>query len=168
VLQDVEDSQDAQTLTLGLPVMVTVQSGATFNVNAGGLSLGGLNFSAFSNLLLGQEVSVAVSGVQSSTSGISLTTNQVTLNMSEISGTVASVDAQNNNLTLTNLPSLFTSNGITQILVQVGSGTQYENTTGLGALTGNQPVSVSGLLLANPSSSTEPILLASTVKLRLD
>ncbi len=168
VLQDVEDSQDAQTLTLGLPVMVTAQSGATFNVNAGGLSLGGLNFSAFSNLLLGQEVSVAVSGVQSSTSGISLTTNQVTLNMSEISGTVASVDAQNNNLTLTNLPSLFTSNGITQILVQVGSGTQYENTTGLGALQANQPVSVSGLLLANPSSSTEPILLASTVKLRLD
>jgi hypothetical protein len=168
VLQDVEDSQDAQTLTLGLPVMVSVQSGATFNVNAGGLSLGGLNFGAFSNLLLGQEVSVAVSGVQTSTSGISLTTNQVTLNMSEISGTVASVDATNNDFTLTNLPSLFTSNGITQILVQVGSSTQYENTTGLGSLNANQTVSVGGLLLDNPSSSTEPILLASTVKLRLD
>jgi hypothetical protein len=167
VLQDVEDSQDAQTLTLGLPVMVTVQSGATFNVNAGGLSLGGLNFGAFSNLLLGQEVSVSVSGVQTSTAGITLTTNQVTLNMSEISGTAASVDTTNNNLTLTNLPSLFTSNGITQILVEVGSSTQYENTTGIGALN-NQPVSVSGLLLDNPSSSTEPILLASTVKLRLN
>jgi hypothetical protein len=168
VLQEVEDSQDAQTLTLGLPVMVTVQSGATFNVDAGGLSLGGLNFSAFSNLLLGQEVSVAVSGIQSSTSGITLTTNQVTLDMSEISGTVASVDTTNNNLTLTNLPSLFTSNGITQILVQVGSNTQYENTTGLGALSANQPVSVSGLLLDNPGSTTEPILLASAVKLRLN
>jgi hypothetical protein len=168
VLQDIEDSQDAQTLTLGLPVMVTVQSGATFDVNAGGLSLGGLNFSSFSNLLLGQEISVAVSGVQSSTSGIALTTNHVTLDMSEISGTVASVDASGNTLTLTNLPSLFTSNGITQILVQVGSSTQYENTTGLGALSTNQTVSVGGLLLPNPSSTTEPILLASAVKLRLD
>ena len=168
VLQDVEDSQDAQTLTLGLPVMVTVQSGATFDVNAGGLSLGGLNFGGFSNLLLGQEVSVAVSGVQASSSGIALTTNHVTLDMSEISGTVASVDATNDNLTLTNLPSIFTSNGITQILVQVGSTTQYENTTGLGAVSANQPVSVSGLLLPNPSSTTEPELLASTVRLRLD
>jgi hypothetical protein len=165
VLQDVEDSQYAQTLTLGLPVTVVPQSGATFTVNAGGL-----NFSGFANLLVGQEVSVAVSGVQTSASGVTLTTNQVTLDLSEISGTSLSVDAANNQMTLTNLPGLFTSNGINSILVEVGSATQYENVAGLGSLTasGGQPVSVSGLLLDNPGNSSEPILLASTVKLRQD
>lgn len=166
VLQDVEDTQNAQTLTLGLPVTVTVQSGATFGVNAGGLSLNGLSFSSISNLLLGQEVSVAITGVQTSTSGVTVTTNQVTLTLSEISGTVLSVDAANNQMTLMNLPGLFTSHGITNILVEVGSTTQYENVTSLSSLNANQAVSVSGLLLDNPSNSSEPILLASTVKLR--
>jgi hypothetical protein len=167
VLQDVEDSQDAQTLTLGLPVIVTVQSGATFNVNAGNLSLSnGVNFGSFANLMPGQEVSVTVSGVQTSSSGISLTTNQVTLEMSEISGTVASVNASQNTFVLSNLPSLFTSNGITQILVTVGSNTQYENTSGISSLAANQTVSISGLLTADSTTANQADLQASAVRVR--
>lgn len=167
VLQSIEDSQDSQTLSLGMPVTATVQSGATFNVNAGGTSFStSANFSSFANLMIGQEVSVGVSGVQVSSGVVTLNTNQVTLEMSEISGTVASVNASQNTFVLTNLPSLFTQNAITQIIVQVGSNTEYENTTGISSVSANQSVSVSGLLTANTTTPTEPNLLASAVRVR--
>jgi hypothetical protein len=169
VLNDVEDSQDSQTLTLGLPVMVSVQSGATFQLNAGNLNISSTaGFGGFSSLMVGQEVAVSVSGVQVSGSAVTLTTNQVTLEMSQISGTVASVNASQDTFVLTNLPSLFTMNNITQILVTVGSNTEYENASGISSLSANQSVSVSGLLTANTSNAAEPNLLASAVRVRQD
>lgn len=169
VLQDVEDNQDSQTLTLGLPVMVSLSSSATFQVNTGGTNFStSANFSSFANLMIGQQVSVDVSGVQVSSGGVTLTTNQVTLEMSEISGTVYSVNASQNTFVLTNLPSLFTQNGVSKIIVEVGSNTQYDNTSGISSLTANQPVSVSGLLTADSTTPTEPYLLASAVKVNKD
>ncbi len=167
VLNDIQDSQDSATLGLGLPVTVTVGSGATFNVGVAGINLsGGLTFSGMANLMVGQEVSVDVSGLSTSGSTVTLSTNQVTLEASGLSGMIESVDTSNGTLVLTNLSPLFTANGITQILVQTGSNTQFENVSGLGSLSAAQNVSVSGVLLENGTSGAE--LLATAVRLRLN
>jgi len=165
VLNDIQDSQDSTTLGLGLPVTVTVGSNATFNIGVAGINLsGGLTFSGMSNLMVGQEVSVDVSGLSTSGSSVTLNTNQVTLEASEISGTIQSVNASGNTFVLANLSPLFTANGVTQILVQTDNNTQFENVTGIGSLSATQNVSVSGVLLENGTSGAE--LLATAVRLR--
>ncbi len=167
VLNDIQDSQDSATLGLGLPVMVTVSSGATFNLGVGGINLpSGLTFAGFANLMVGQEVSAAVSGLSTSNGSVTMNTSQVTLEASELSGTIQSVDSGNGTFVLTNLSPLFTANGITQILVQTDGNTQFEDVAGLSSLSTTQNVSVSGALLENGTSSAE--LLATAVRLRLD
>ena len=167
VLNDIQDTQDSGTLGLGLPVTVTVGSGATFNLGVAGINLpSGLTFSGLADLMVGQEVSAAVSGLSTSNGGVTMNTNQVTLEASELSGTVQSVDSGSGTLVLTNLSPLFTANGITQILVQTDSNTQFENVAGLGSLSATQNVSVSGALLENGTSGAE--LLATAVRLRVD
>lgn len=169
VLHDLEGGDRFPTLALGLPVMVSVQSSSAFDVDAGGLSLsGGLSFSSPANFMAGQEVSISLAGLQTSGSATTLDTNRVTLERSDVSGTVASVDTSQSTLTLTNLPSLFTVQGITQILVETGSFTEFEDVAGLGRLGANQPVSAGGLLLQDPNNANEPILVASAVRVRQD
>jgi hypothetical protein len=168
VLLDIEADQQSQTLSMGMPVTVTLQAGTTFQVNAGGLSLGGLTFSGMSDLMAGQEVAVSIAGVQAGTSGLMLTSDQVTLETSQVFGAVGSVDTSQSSFTLTNLTGLFTGSGITQILVETGSNTQFEDVSGLGGLTQGQLVSAGGLLLRDPNNANQAVLLATAVRLRQD
>jgi hypothetical protein len=168
VLLDIEADQQSQTLSMGMPVTVTLQSGATFQVNAGGISLGGLTFSGMGDLMAGQEVAVSIAGVQAGTSGLTLTSDQVTLETSQVFGTVGTVDTSQSSFTLTNLTGLFTGAGVTQIQVQTGSNTQFEDVSGLGALTQGQLVSAGGLLLRDPNNANQAVLLATAVRLRQD
>lgn len=144
---------------MGNTVTVTLQSGATFNIDLDEITSlpSGLSFASGADLLVGQSVRVQpITG----SSGSSITASQVTLHMSQITGQVGTINSAD--FTLTNLPGLFGSAtpAITQIDVLVLSNTQFYGVSGLTALSANNLVSVRGLLF---NTSTGAQLAAATV-----
>lgn len=161
-------------VSLGIPLTVAVAPQATFSVDANGLTLpAGLNFSSFRDLMVGQGVrihpiSLTASGMPPS---LTITTDQVELVRSEVTGTISAINASGTPpmFTLGMLPPLFTSAGITSIQVDVLSATQFEsddaaiNVTGISNLSSGNLVSVGGLLF---NTTGTPTLVAEKVDLR--
>jgi len=73
--------------------------------------------------------------------------------------TVAGVSAPN--FAVNNLPTLFTSNGITQVQVQTSSATEFEDVSGVSGLATGNIVSLRGLLF---KTAGDPILAAKKVR----
>ena len=162
--QLVVDGEDTpfQNIALGNPVTVTVNAGATFDVDQDGLSIpSGLSFQSISDVIVGQTVEVDPSGIAVGSSGISVTTDHVRLHHTHVTATITTVTGAN--LTLTNLPSFFTAAGITQIQVQTSSQTEFDNVQDITGLSVNDTVSVGGLLF---NSTPSPVLLAEKVRKR--
>lgn len=140
-----------------------MNSGAMFDVDTDSLSIpSGLQFLSISDVIVGQSVEIDPVGVNASSSGISVATDHVRLHRTHVTATIQGISGAN--LTLTNLPSFFTSAGITQIQVQTSSSTQFEDgLSGVSGLAANDTVSVGGLLF---NSTTSPVLLAEKIRKR--
>jgi hypothetical protein len=163
----VEELRDVAGVDVGNPITVNLQVGASFRVDTNGLTIPSGLQSGFegasdtSQLLPGQEVQVRV---RSLTAGppITVSSDRVRLRMSRFTAKVAGPPAPPN-FNVTGLPSLFTSNGITQIQVQTTSQTDFEGVSGVAALADGNTVSVRGLLF---KASPNPILVADKVRKR--
>ena len=138
---------------IGNVVTVGIQGGTTFDVATRGLTVpSGLSFASPSDLIAGQEVQVSVA---SGSSGVDITTDQITLLTSQLNGTISQTAPTG--FTLTNLPSLFTSMGNTTISVAVQPETQIGNVPSLSA---DENVAVCALLFSNAGA---PSMVASKV-----
>jgi hypothetical protein len=159
----VEDEEPAVSgVNVGNSVTISINSPAQFVIDSDGLSGGipsGASFVSVNDLLVGQEVKVHALIVSSPATGTTVTTDRVTLHLSQLAGTVASVNAPN--FAVNNLPSLFTANGISQVQVQTSSGTEFENVSGVSSLATGAKVVLRGLLF---KTAGDPILVAKKVR----
>jgi hypothetical protein len=141
-------------VAVGNLVTVTLQNPTTFQVDANGLTIpGGLSFATASDLLVGQEIQVRVSGAVITGPPISFPTNRVALRMAQITAPVASINIPNLNFTTMPLPSRFPVGS--SILVQTfpPPQTEFVNVTDLNQLAqlgAGTVVSVKGPLFNTP------------------
>ncbi len=149
-------------VAVGNRATVTLQSGASFAIDAGGLTLPfGVSFNGPAALLVGQEVQARVRSLTADSSGISVSTDRVRLRMSQFTAKVGAVSGSS--FTVNSLPSLFTAAGIAEIQVQSSSSTEFENVSGVGSLMAGNSVSLRGLLFR---TSASPTLVARKVRKR--
>ncbi|MHB8541925.1 MAG: hypothetical protein ACYDCD_13455 [Candidatus Acidiferrales bacterium] len=157
-----EEAMAVQGVALGNVLTITVNSGATFDVNQDGLTIpSGLQFQSISDMIAGQSVEVDPVSVNAGASAITVTTDHVRLHRTQVTGSVMTITG--GNFTLGNLSSLFTGAGISTIQVQTSSQTQFENVAGVSSLSVNDTASVGGLLF---NSTPAPVLLAEKVRKR--
>jgi len=156
-------------VALGNPVVVTLSS-PQFQVDANGLNVPSALQGAFeqatdtSQLMPGQEVQIrSTSGGNTMGSPITITTNRVRLRETQFTATISGAPVPPN-FTVGNLPGLFTSMGVTSILVQTSSQTNFQGGTGLGSLADQNQVSLRGLLFAN--GANPPALIVDKVRKR--
>ncbi|HEX3119418.1 MAG TPA: DUF5666 domain-containing protein [Candidatus Acidoferrum sp.] len=156
-------------VALGNPVVVTLSS-PQFQVDANGLNVPSALQGAFeqatdtSQLMPGQEVQIrSTSGGNTMGSPITITTNRVRLRETQFTATISGAPVPPN-FTVGNLPGLFTSMGVTSILVQTSSQTNFQGGTGLGSLADQNQVSLRGLLFAN--GTNPPTLIVDKVRKR--
>jgi hypothetical protein len=136
---------DLVTVTLGAP---------TFGIESEGLYVPPvLSFASASDLMVGQEVQITVT---SGSSGIDVSTDRITLRMSDITSTVSVINNASI-ITVGSLPPLYTSAGISSIWLGVVPETKYND---VAALAAGQTVAARGLLFKFPDS---PIMLAQTI-----
>jgi hypothetical protein len=164
----------------GRRVTVTVPStGVTYAIDSGSFTIpSGLSFASSTDLVVGQQVSVVVQGLVATGSGtdmstpfldpaaISLDTNSITLEPSQVTGSVAAVDASALSFTLSTLPVSFVPPAATpgglptlvpvNITVQTTSATTFTNFTpdSISGLSVNDVVSVGGWIFSTPSGVT--------------
>ena len=152
---------------LGSPVNVTVQPGATFQVDQDGLSVNSnlvSSFNGVSAVIVGQDIQVRrVSGDGSTATPI--VADRVRLRMSRFTAKVATkVDA--NTFTVdTSTIKLFSDNGITQITVDASQAQFEPSTVNVSSLQVGDTVSLRGLLFKQ-AAPTSPLLVASKVRKR--
>jgi hypothetical protein len=175
-------SPDSGLLPFGGVASVSVSPAASFSVDSGNLTIpAGLSFTSASDLLVGQAVEVEVAaGSLTNAAGsgpwappaVSFTTNAVELEPSQITGTVATINANAASFTITTFPNFFTfwSNSNpgwmpTTITVDTTSETSYQGLSpdSFSGVTSNSMLSVRGWLFATPSSPTPSTLVADTV-----
>ncbi len=156
-----DEEPDVAGVNLGDPVTITINPGAAFSIQTDGLSgnlPAGAMFASVNDLLVGQEVKVRPVMV-SAGPPVMVSTDHVALDLSQFTATVAGVSAPN--FTVNNLPTLFTSNGITQVQVQTSSATEFEGVSGVSGLAAGNIVSLRGLLF---KTAGDPILAAKKVR----
>jgi hypothetical protein len=179
-------------LPLGHFAQVTVPTtGVTYAINDDGFTLpGGLSFATASDLVVGQQVLVVVQGTVNTSGsgtavstpfgfpGLTFTASSITLEPSQITGTVAGVNASALSFTLATFPFFFVPPSSTPgsppswapeiITVQTTSATTLTNfpSTGLSGLAVNNVVSVHGWVFSTPTGATPITVAADQVILR--
>jgi len=150
------NEEPAAGISEGSPVVVTVQTGAMFQVaqgqmgEDGGFSSSSFSFKSGTDLLVGQNVQIRPGTVSTSMGVTTVTTDLVRLWPSQITGNVMSVDMSNGTFVLNGLSPLFTgaTPAVMQITVDPLSGMIMmdgdSSSSGLPAI--NSMVSVKGLL----------------------
>ena len=165
------DSPECAHVNLGAGLIVQLTSSATFSIDMDDITLpSGLSFASIADLMVGQSVSFQPQlpvSVSASGGNVQLTVNAsaVQLEPSQLTATVSAVNAMASppNFDLNKLSPLFVMAGINTIQVDTVSGTDFENISGIGALTSGQVVSVQGLLFNTP---TQPTVVAEQVMQR--
>ena len=163
----VEELRDVVGVSVGNPITVNLQVGTSFRVDTDGLTVPSGLQSAFegatdtSQLLAGQEVQIRVRSL-SAGPPITVSTDRVRLRKSRFTATVAGAPF-GSFFNVSNLPSLFTSAGVTQIQVQTSAKTSFEGVAGVGGLADGNVASVRGLLF---KSTPNPVLIADKVRKR--
>jgi hypothetical protein len=163
----------ASNVALGNPVVVTL-SNPQFQVDANGLNVPSALQGAFeqatdtSQLMPGQQVQIrSTSGQNPMGSPITMTTNRVRLRETQFTATVSGAPVPPN-FTVSNLPGLFTSMGVTSILVQTSSQTNFQGNgqggAGLSSLADQSQVSLRGLLFNG--GTNPPTLIVDKVRKR--
>jgi len=186
IMDLVVQQQLSSSLTVGELVNVTVPStGVAYSVDWQGITFTppsgvSLSFASASDLQVGQQVLVAVQGTVNTSGGsggsspvgpatASFTTDSITLEPSQIIGTVSAVNANSLSFTLVAFPFLFVppstnsggppSVGPVNITVQTAAATTFTNFTSLSGLASANVVSVDGWVFSTPTGAT-PITLA--------
>jgi hypothetical protein len=163
-------------------------TGVTYAIDSGSFMIpSGLSFASSADLAVGQEVSVVVQGSVAPGSGtemsipflgpaaIAITTNGITLEPSQVTGSVAAINAGASNFTLSTLPVCFVPPAAApgmlpafvpvNITVQTTSATTFTNFTpdSISGLAVNDVVSVGGWIFSTPSGITAITQAADTV-----
>lgn len=151
----------------GAQVSVTINAGANFLVDPKNLgsftSLTG--FQSASDLVNGQTVMVHV--VSASTGGngiISVTTNQVMLRYTRVTGSVSYVGATAFNISSTSLPAFYPSFPVSPQVETFSSATVFDNANGLGDLSIGDTVALRALFLNPSTAGAYPFLAAKARK----
>jgi Domain of unknown function (DUF4382)/Domain of unknown function (DUF5666) len=150
----------------------TPESNSTiFSIDSGGATLpAGVSFASPTELLVGQDVLVGISGsVSTTTAGPAFSANQITLRSGNVDGDVYIVDQGTLTFSMTDLPVLFTTltpNNITQIIAQTSTTSLFEdlNLDSLAGLAAGQQVAVGGMLFNTVGSAGYPTIDALTVR----
>jgi Domain of unknown function (DUF5666)/Domain of unknown function (DUF4382) len=157
------------SFSMGIPLTINLAKPTTFSIDTGGFMLpSGLTFAAAADLMVGQKVRLHPTGAPTGMPpNVMITVDQVQLEPSEVTGTITATSTGSTppTFTLANLPSFFTSAGITSIQVDVLSTTQFETEedqmmSGLSSLQTGDTVSVRGLLF---NTMTTPTMVAEKV-----
>jgi len=186
IMDLVVQQQLSSSLSVGELVSVTVPStGVAYSVDWQGITFIApsgvtLSFASASDLQVGQQVLVGVQGTVNTTGSsggsgpfgppaASFTTDSLTLEPSQIIGTVAGVNANSSSFTLVVFPFLIvpppaTSGGPpvlgpVTITVQAAAATTFTNFTSLSGLATASVVSVDGWIFSTPAGAT-PITVA--------
>ena len=172
VVADREDQDNHfGQMSMGISVTVQLSSSTTFSIDSDGLTLpSGVSFAGIQDFVVGQSVEfqpqlpITVTGTPPNVQ-ITVNASSVRLESSHVTATVSAVNGGGSppNFTINMLPPLFTGAMISTIQVDVVTGTEFENISGIGALASGQTVSVSGLLF---NTATQPTLVAQEVKQR--
>ncbi len=163
-----DESRSINNVSVGNPVVVTLSS-PSFRVQAEELSvpsgLQGVFEGAVdtSQLLPGQSVEIRLTAPVSAGPPVSATADRVRLRMTQFTANVSGAPAPPN-FTVSSLPSLFTTAGITSIHVQTSSQTDFQGVTGVSGLADGNTVSLKGLLFKN--GANPPELIAKKVRKR--
>jgi hypothetical protein len=189
VLQQGPPTPTPNVLPFGRLVTVTVpSSGVTYAVDSDSFAIpSGLSFASASDLTVGQQVSVVVQGSVTTTSGsggatpftaaaaISFTTSSITLEPSQITGSVAAINSGALSFTLSTLPIFFVPPAATpgampalvpvNITIQTTSATTFTNLTpdNIAGLFVNDVVSVGGWVFSTPTGATKITVAADAV-----
>jgi hypothetical protein len=169
-----DELSNATNVALGNPVVVTLTN-PQFQVDANGINVPSALQGAFeqatdtSQLMPGQEVQIrSTSGSGPTGSPITMTANRVRLRETQFTATVSGAPVPPN-FTVSNLPGLFTSMGVTSILVQTSNQTNFQGGSGQGgaglsSLMDQSQVSLRGLLFKN--AANPPTLIVDKVRKR--
>lgn len=166
----IDELRDVANVSVGNPISVTLQSGASFEVDEDGLNVPSNFLQAFtaatdtSQLLPGQTVQIRVRSMSGgpSPAPITVMTDRVRLRMTRFTANVSG-PVSGSNFSVGNLPGIFTSNGVSLIQVQTSSQTDFENVSGSSGLADGNLVSLRGLLFV---SAPDPVLVADKVRNR--
>ncbi len=162
-----DEIPDITGIQVGNPITVTIQSGATFQVdNNIQLNIPSTDgFASAADLMVGQEVQVR--RISTGSTGTTVATDQLTLKPSEITASVDAIQSSSA-FTINNLPGLFinATPSVGQISVLTSSGTTYEDVSGVGGLSSGDSVSVKGLLYKTVTTPEVPDLVAEQVRKR--
>ena len=166
----IDELRDVANVSVGNPISVTLQSGASFEVDEDGLNVPSNFLQAFtaatdtSQLLPGQTVQIRVRSMSGgpSPAPITVMTDRVRLRMTRFTANVSG-PVSGSNFSVGNLPGIFTSNGVSLIQVQTSSQTDFENVSGSSGLADGNLVSLRGLLFV---SAPDPVLVADKVRKR--
>jgi hypothetical protein len=165
------DMQESFTSVIpGLLITVQTNSSTNFSVDSGGVTIpAGLAFTNFAGIVAGQTVEIHPTATPVVTPGptalplITLSTDSVTLEPTQIAGVVGTVNASGNpqSFTLLQLSPILTHSSISLIDVDVVSGTVFIDVTGLGSVNPGDRVSVGGLLF---NTTGAPTIVAERVR----
>ena len=168
ILMDLQETY--ASVIPGLLITVQTNSNTTFSVDTDGVTIpAGLTFTGVAGLMAGQTVEIQPAAVPVVAPGptalplISLSTNSVTLERSQLFGTVGAINASANppDFTLVALSPIFAKSAVSVIDVDVVSGTQFIDVTALGGIKVGDKVFVGGLLF---NSAGTPTLVAEKIR----
>ena len=157
------------SFSMGIPLTINLATPTTFSIDNDGFMIpSSLTFAMPSDLMVGQKVRLHPTGAPTGMPpNVMITVDQVQLEPSEVTGTVTATNTGSTppTFTLGNLPSFFTSAGITSIQVDVLSNTRFETEedqmmSGMSSVQTGDKVSVRGLLF---NTMTTPTMVAEKV-----
>ena len=163
-----DELRSINNVNVGNPIIVTL-SNPTFQVQEEELSIPGTFATAFdsavdtSQLLPGQDVEIRLTAPANPGPPIMVTADRVRLRMAQFTANISGTPVPPN-FTVNNLPSLFTTAGITSIQVQTSDKTDFHGVSGVSGLADGNTVSLRGLLFAN--GANPPVLVAKKVRKR--
>jgi hypothetical protein len=168
VLMDLQET--FASVNPGLLVSVQTNSSTVFSVHADGVTIpAGLAFTGVSGLVAGQTVEIHPMAAPVVTTGptalplVNVSTDAVTLESSQLAGTVGTVNASGNpaGFTLMSLSPILAHSNISLVDVDVVTGTQFIGITSLGGMKAGDKVFVGGLLF---NTTGAPTMVAERVR----
>ncbi len=155
------ESTDVAGIAPGNVVTINLLSGTQFRVDAGNLPVGGLNFIAATDLMVGQSVEIERKTTPTGTPP-AMNTDKVKLKKSIFTAKVKAKLSNGTDFTVDNLPGLFT--GIAQIEVRTSTQTEFSpSLVSVSTLNAGDTVSLRGLLF---KTLGDPVLVAKKVRKR--
>lgn len=159
-----DEQPNITNINVGNALTVNVLQSATFSVQRGDsdqLSISGLSFSGFSDLVVGQFIQIKPRSTPIGTPP-AVDTDSVRLKKGSVTGTVKATPTTPD-FTINNLPKLFTDAGINEIDVR-GSAAELEGVNAITSLNAGDTVSVRGLLFHQTTGN--PVIVAQKIRKR--